>query len=505
MNLKLKHLLQEAMKASITLVEKHSNVIVRYSSLKEAINNDNELSKEFKNELKKFIILLPEKDINYIIDFFNLDIGYFDSFQRLIKEDEEEEKYVAIPLCNDIGILELGYFDLLDNNILSFVPEKYLNGMSKDTKYDFLEKWEHYTNFKRVVITHAKCNDGASVAAVVKHHRDTILKDNNVDDEIEFIYLDYNAYNIDDLISKVKDKLVYIGDFSFPISQYRDLMLAAEEIVLVDHHKGAMEDIDLANHYSVHIDLTKSGGVLTKDFFLGVESDIDYVVIDLIGDRDLWNWFYGSYSEAMAMMIKKEGHEVISKYLGTNMSRCNRDLFEDLEPYKKEAIKQDLKYIDKANEAEEYEVYGIKFFGLNLTVGPSEILNHVSRLNNTPSLSYSFKDNVMTFSFRNYKDDIDVNLIANMFGGGGHTQASGAKVNVSNICLEDFFLDKKLVVKYIVDDEASIKLFDYYGVDPTWVKNSKHCEVITEALNKPFNEVFKVTRDNKENLVLKVK
>lgn len=278
MNLKLKHLVQEATKASLAFVEKHSNVIVRYSSLMEAINNDDELSKEFNNELKKFIALLPEKDIDYIIDFFNLDIGYFDSFQRLSKGDEED-KYVVIPLSNDIGLLEFGYFDLLNNNILSFVPEKYLNGMSKDTKYDFLEKWEHYSNYKRVVITHAKCNDGASVAAIIKHHRDVILKDNNIDDEIEFIYLDYNAYNIDDLIIKVKDKLAYIGDFSFPISQYRDLMLAAEEIVLVDHHKGAMEDIDLANHYSVHIDLTKSGGVLTKDFFLGKEDIDDYAVI----------------------------------------------------------------------------------------------------------------------------------------------------------------------------------------------------------------------------------
>lgn len=498
MNLKLRQIIKEASEAMIKLIDENVTSNAEIKSFESAITTDPVFKSKYSEVCNKYKLLLPNNQVNIVINFFNLDVEYFRDYPKLKKLGDNEEFVILSPYEDDV---ELRYFDIDETgNYLNFVPKKYLKAMDPDTKKDFLSKWNYSDKLKRVVITHAKCNDGAAVAAVIKHHRDVILKDNNIDDEIEFIYLDYNAYNIDDLISKVKDKLVYIGDFSFPISQYRDLILAAEEIVLVDHHKGAMEDIDLANHYSVHIDLTRSGGELATEFFLGKETD--YNVIKLIGDRDLWNWFYGPYTEAMAMMIKKEGHEVISKYLGNNMSRCNRDLFEDLEPYKREAIKQDLKYIDKANEAEEFEVYGMKFFGLNFTGGISEILNHVSRLNNTPSLSYSFKDNVMTFSFRNYKDDVDVNDLAKMFGGKGHTQASGAKVNVSNICLEDFFLDKKLVVKYIVEDEKTLDLFDRYGARRDWVKNSRHCEVITEALNKPFNEVFKVTRDSKENLII---
>ena len=107
MNLKFKHLLQEAMKASIGLVNKHSNIISRYSSLKDALDDDNDFSKEFKDKLKPYIVLLPVEDHDAVVDFFNLDIGYFDSCQRLTKESNEEE-YIAIPLGVDTGLLEFG-------------------------------------------------------------------------------------------------------------------------------------------------------------------------------------------------------------------------------------------------------------------------------------------------------------------------------------------------------------------------------------------------------------
>lgn len=138
------------------------------------------------------------------------------------------------------------YFDLVkedDYNFLEFNIENYLNPMSKDRKFDFLEKWEYDSNKKRVVISHKNCQDGAGVVAVVKHHSNDILKnETNIFEDIEYIYLDYNSFDFQELKSNLVGKLVYVGDFSFKDGQLEELEEVVEDIVTVDHHKGVFDN-----------------------------------------------------------------------------------------------------------------------------------------------------------------------------------------------------------------------------------------------------------------------
>lgn len=451
--------------------------------------------------IKKYTLLLSVEQIKDVCEFFHLDKEYF-AKHDVVKNQATMQDFIVLSPFDDL--VEMGYFDMLDGVYIEFVPHKYVSKMHSDIKYDFLEKWEHGKDLKRVVITHKNCNDGAGVVAVVKHHRDFLLKENGVEDEIEFLFLDYNSYNISEVEDIVRGKLVYVGDFSFKPFEYNQLILASESIVTVDHHKAAMDEPDIVSNISVHLDMTKSGCQLAYEFFM-TKLASKFAIIEFIGDRDLWNFFFDVETKATALIIKKEGHDFITNMLSTTPEESNIKLMEYIEEYRDEVIKQEQKYVDKANECEQYRIAGINFVGLNLTVGPNEILNHASRLNNVPAFSYYFKDNLLKLSFRNFKDDIDVDKLAYIYGGGGHAQSSGSTINVSNIIFEDLFLNHELVVKYEVTDEATLDLFDHYGARKDWVKNSKHVAVVMEGEKLDFHSLFKVTRDAKNNLVLTLK
>jgi hypothetical protein len=72
------------------------------------------------------------------------------------------------------------------------------------------------------------------------------------------------------------------------------------------------------------------------------------------------------------------------------------DMMEALMDYLPVVTEMERKYISRANDAEKYTINGITFHGLNLTDSVSDILNHVSRIFETPSFSYSIKDSVLS-------------------------------------------------------------------------------------------------------------
>ena len=316
------------------------------------------------------------------------------------------------------------FFDLVDGtNHLEFNIEAYLKPMSNDVKFDFLEKWEYGKDKQRVVISHKNCQDGAGVTSVVRYHKDIILEsENNVWDGIEFMYLDYNSFDFQELKSNLVGKLVYVGDFSFKSGQLEELEEVVEAIVTVDHHKGVYDDA-VADKDNVHVDLTKSGALLAWEFFFGLDIRAPFIIA-LISDRDLWNFFYGIESKALYLLIKKEGHDQIMQYMSDNEETSIVQLKDDLEKYIEEVVSLEKSFVKRAEQAIPYTILGTTIHGLNLTSSVSDILNVVSKIKGTPSFAYWFDNelNAMQFSFRNAKDDIHVNLLAKLIGGDGHVR-----------------------------------------------------------------------------------
>ena len=235
-----------------------------------------------ESEYEKAIKVLPEEAFKH--KYVDSDNTYYSLTSKEIIE-------------NDI----YHYFDLIPEGnygFLEFNIDNYLKPMLEKRKYDFLEKWNHGRDKKRVVISHKNCHDGAGVVAVIKYHKDIILEsENNVWDNIEYMFLDYNSFDFQELKSNLTGKLVYVGDFSFKDGQLQELEQVVEDIVTVDHHKGVYDDT-VSDKNNVHVDLTKSGALLAWEFFFGLDIRAPYIIA-LISDRDLWNFFYGLESKAL--------------------------------------------------------------------------------------------------------------------------------------------------------------------------------------------------------------
>lgn len=406
------------------------------------------------------------------------------------------------------------YFDLIDGaNHIVFNVESYLKALDINVKYNFLEKWEYSETSQRVLITHANCNDGMGVKAVVDYHASNILlEENNLEGvEITTYMLDYNSFDFEELLESLKGKLVYVGDFSFDLTQLTKLKEVVEDIVIVDHHIGVMKK-DVITDPNVHVDITKSGAVLAWEFFFGTVETPPPYIIQLIGDRDLWNFFYGDHTKALTLMFKKyknlSGYDLIGQYMSEDREVSYVKLIDDLEPFIEEVEEAEKGYIKRAKQARPYTINNITMYGLNITSSVSEVLNHVSKIFNTPSFAYWEDENGMfQISFRNKDDSVHMDEIAKIFGGDGHTMASGSKINFTDLMLEEFFINKRLHVAYKInmEDINTHLMFNQYGIDTYDYVNTAHCEVVQTILNKTFHDLFIVKRDPNQDLVLTLK
>ena len=84
----------------------------------------------------------------------------------------------------------------------------------------------------------------------------------------------------------VKDKNVVILDFSFNNETTKKMIEEANSLLVIDHHKSAM--VELHDITNTHFDMTKSGAMLSWEFFHPGKEPPKF--IRYIQDRDLWTW-----------------------------------------------------------------------------------------------------------------------------------------------------------------------------------------------------------------------
>lgn len=455
---------------------------------------------DYLNNGVEIDLVITQDSLDKYLDFYNFTID--DSFKRV-------DAHKVIISIKDLANNDIyHYFDLeiIDNeNVIIFNANKYLKPIDKDVKYNFLEKWEYSHTLERVVIAHQNCDDGAGVAEVVNFHNTSILlSTNNINTDIEFMYVDYGTYSINDILEKVKGKLVYISDFSFPTDEFKKILEVSENAVIVDHHESPFYTL-VSDMENTHFDMTKSGAMLTWEFFFGKESIPPYA-ITLLEDRDLWKYFEGTRSKAFKLLLKKEGYSALSEYMSFDEEVSYTKLIDDLEPYIREIESLENSYIERAKKAMKYNFNGTEIYGLNLTSSVSDVLNHVSRLFNTPSFAWWIdeKDNFQ-ISLRNYKDDINVGNLAKVFGGGGHLQASGSRIQPIKVNLEEFFINKKLVITYKIEDPFTKSYFEDLGFTTDNGVNTAYCEAIETIKNKKFHDIFDVYRNDNQDICIRVK
>jgi len=269
-----------------------------------------------------------------------------------------------------------------------------------------------------VCVYHAKCPDGMAAAKVVIDHYKKSGKE---------VTLIEGYYQSDLDLSQFKDKLVYIVDFSFSESVMDQICEHAREVILIDHHKTAIEALGLWINPKCQVvfDTAKSGCRLTWEYFNKDIQPPDY--IKFIEDRDMWKFNYNETKLYCCATGVNRNFDDFIAYLDTPTERILSDgvIIRKVETSVIEAVK---------STAADVVFHGAKIkFVINPYVGViSEALNILASENEeckmALSASYLAKGNEWLYSLRSV-GDVDVSSIAKQYGGGGHKNAAGFKLD----------------------------------------------------------------------------
>jgi uncharacterized protein len=271
---------------------------------------------------------------------------------------------------------------------------------------------------KNIVIYHKDCADGFAAAWCFWRY----CKENNVLHTTEFHAASYGTPP-----PIVTDKLVYLVDFSYKREIVREMAEEAFYIMVLDHHKSALEDLKGLNHPRVNLyncTTEKSGAGIAWDFLF--PNRPAPTVLQAIQDRDLWQFKRENTKEITAAVF---AHDYDFDVYDSLMYMNYIGLYQ--------LIDKGKWLIEKFNK----DVQAL----INTSVRYQEIAGYLVPMANVPAFFASevcsilcqdypfaaaYYDSKMyrNFSLRSKDTGIDVSEIAKQFGGGGHRNASGFKV-----------------------------------------------------------------------------
>lgn len=228
----------------------------------------------------------------------------------------------------------------------------------------------------------------------------------------------------------VKNKNVVILDFSFNNATTKKMIEDAEGLLVIDHHKSAMVELhDISN---THFDMTKSGAMLSWEFFHPGKEPPKF--IKYIQDRDLWAWEleYSKEFSAAFDMVPFEFEE-FEKFEDDSVFDDAVKRGSYILAYSKTVVK---KVCEKAQlrKLDDKEVLVV-----NASHWMSEIGTRLAPDCDFAMIWYWDHDAKETkVSLRAFHDTVDVSEIAKKFGGGGHKKAAGFQLP-KNKHVEDIF------------------------------------------------------------------
>ncbi len=264
---------------------------------------------------------------------------------------------------------------------------------------------------KKVLLYHAGCPDGFGAAW-------SFWK--KFGDSMEYIPVSHGKEP-----PEISGRDVYIADFCYKKDVLLSIKEAAKSLIVLDHHKSAQKecgDLDFC-----HFDMAHSGAYLAWNYvFPEQEAPL---LVRYIEDRDLWKWELPHTEEILSAVDSFdrtfENWDLLNSYLDIeNSSRWTRVkvMGEGILQYKKNLIKSIIK-----NSYEE-NILGDSVPVVNTPFFQSEIAAELA-LTSDYAAAYYYDGTAYKFSLRSSKEGSDVSLIASKFGGGGHKNASGFRVN----------------------------------------------------------------------------
>jgi oligoribonuclease NrnB/cAMP/cGMP phosphodiesterase (DHH superfamily) len=285
-----------------------------------------------------------------------------------------------------------------------------------------------------VCLFHDDCFDGLGAAwAVTKRFSDA-----------ELINVRYN----EPAPLGLEGKVVYIVDFCYPLEVLIQLSLIADEVHVLDHHKGMDKTIEDYNStmwflgfdqskFNAIFDKNRSGALLTWETLMPEHSPP--AIIDHISDRDLWKFDLESTETVMAGLSSYPMDIVVwDRLFQWDPSYCFEnctthphahciDALEDAGHIVLRKMQVDVaRMIGLAKRSIELEGYEVPLINIPRML-TSEALEKLAE-GKPFAVGYFDTAEYREFSLRSAPDGVDLIPIAKAMGGGGHPKAAGFRV-----------------------------------------------------------------------------
>ena len=263
-------------------------------------------------------------------------------------------------------------------------------------------------------IYHGNCADGFS-AAWVLWKVFTNLKIN-----VEFHAGVYQTPPPD-----VTGKVVYILDFSYKRPVLLEMATQAKVIIIIDHHKSAMEDlVDLPSNVIPYFGLDNSGAMLTWNYFHpGIEPPL---LLRHVEDRDLWKFHLRHTREIQAALFSYPYEFEIWDHLMTS-EKAYDQLIIDGTAIERKHFKDISELLGVTTR--DMVIGGYRVPVANLPYTMASDAGHELAKGQPFAACYWDTPEGRVFSLRSNDEGVDVSEVAKQYGGGGHRNAAGFRVS----------------------------------------------------------------------------
>lgn len=234
---------------------------------------------------------------------------------------------------------------------------------------------------------------------------------------------------------------VIMVDFSYKRAVLDALAQRANSILILDHHKTAAEDLrgfqvppaatvwkhTAHNEIAAWFDMSRSGAQLAWDYLHGTSRPL---LVDYVGDRDLWKF---------ELPLSREVNAFVSAHEFTfeNWDHLDRQLRDHMDVQR---VADMGGAIDRKHRKDINDL-------LKVTKREMMIGGHIVPAANLPGTMASDAGNIMAqgekfsatyydgsggrkFSLRSTDEGLDVSVIAQRYGGGGHRNAAGFEMPI---------------------------------------------------------------------------
>lgn len=297
---------------------------------------------------------------------------------------------------------------------------------------------------KLAVIYHDKCSDGLTAAGIAKY----FLEKAGYQD---VLYIG-GKYHEDP--PELTDTQIFFVDFCYKRHVMDKLISDQNHIVLIDHHKSAIEDVRELFEYPsfepfVSEDNTQSGTGLAWEYFKG-RKGINHLPFAFIQDRDLWTWKLPHAREYLAVhnlrdktleeyykFVVETIEEDFSTVQLTKIVEKGKAILESQNQIYDETISSSLRFLSLAGYDNVPTVNCPGYF-------MSDIGAKLVNTYDVPfALMWYISESGMKLGLRSKADrsGVDVSIVAKAIHpkGGGHYAASGAMIPPEEFKSNEFF------------------------------------------------------------------